>query len=345
MLWNFSIVKEDCYYFGEMNDSTAHGIGMFINEEGIYFIGKWNQGELECVYNSTGKIQIPEGDYSIKNSEILYRKLKVFNEIRDFEWFKGTEELFFNLQESKCHLNQSNPSLEYKVRLYQFTELQGIFQTIKHINILFRLNVEPQMISTYFMLVNFYSTRPEFFLFTSFYEDPWALRQSLSQIDRGVAYSNLLTSLAQLHSRKISPNNICPNSIAAIKDNNGRIVFVFNDFSKAHICKSKTADIKSEVIPCLLTRSKSFRPPESFKRSNYNPFRGDIFSLVLTICAFENGDEGLGEFTHERVDELPHIIKDFGWFMSQNTIKKCLDKNPANRLEVKQLISNKTTEL
>ena len=339
MKWTFARVRGETYYFGEMNGQNAQGYGLFVHEMQMSFYGQWDCGELKHAFVESEEIEIPDKDYRVVNPEIIYDKFEVFNQIRDFPWDITKRELLFTKYEScKLNIQGDSDNKEFKVVFYDLNNLCMINQILKHIHLAFFLSVYPQMLNHRFMSVNFSSRNLQFYLVTNYYEDPVQVLKKLDNQQRISMYYQLLEGLKSMHEKKISPDNISPYTVVATKHSNGQNILAINDFTKAKIILS----LGERWVKSILTRDRGFRAPEIYSMDKYDPFQSYIFSIILTICAFEKEDFSIGE-NIVNYDDLIGKVKAIPGFITIQSIRACLKFEPSSRPNIKELIFKRMT--
>lgn len=342
MKWLFAKVQEETFYFGEMRAQNAHGLGLFIYNIQMSFYGEWADGELKQVFVDSEETDIPNEDFRVINAEIIFSDFEVYNQVRDFNWDKETKELLYSKYES-CKLILNNQSVsenkEYKVKLYDLSDLSMIFQILKQIHLFFIFNSYRQMLYLHFMSVNFSSRNLEFYLVTNYYEDPVQLLQRVTRQEKISIYHQLLEGLQIMHNKNISPDNISPFTIVATKNSRMENILAISDFTKARKFNSNSSGF---WVNSFFTRERNFRAPENFSEEKYDPFKSDIFSIILTICAFEINDFTIGQ-NIVSFEQLIKKVSEIKGFITIESIRACLDFEPAKRPSINQLIIKKNT--
>ena len=339
MKWKFCRVKENDYYFGEIqNPSFAHGIGIYFEDLKSYFYGSWDNGNLVKVFAKEGSYQ-PQGDRPVIQAEILYGKYLVFTEAYDMNLDNHKNDLFHEFGISELQ--------DFSVRVIKISDLKGIFKVLKSIHYMFRYKKAAFAILTKFMLVNFHSEQLEFQLVTNKIMDPWSTATKLeSYEDKINACIALSDYLNHIHEQNICHDDITPNSICATLNQKREIIFSFCDFSRARSFNNEESK-NGHKVKSLLSRSKEYRAYETYTKNIYDCKKSDIYSLNLSIFAIILGDKSISEIRSENaVKDLIYRFQNNQMFAERikpDFINKCLTSKPNER----QKFSNKqlTTDL
>lgn len=141
----------------------------------------------------------------------------------------------------------------------------------------------------------------------------------------------LTDTLELLQRHHIAHRDIKPSNIVLFLKKNGEIVANFCDFSSGAITKDEENNLLSYDNIALTLDFSAPELQEQQGKSNYSPYKADVYSLGIVILKMINSEYGKRDL--EKSDFLESLSKNTEYKQLIPILKNMLDKNPELRYD------------